>query len=351
MPNGKKLQRSVLVVVASALTMTTVFIWGCRSGDQYSSDGGPSVIPASLSSSVVAVDFRPTPERLERGKYLVEGPAHCFQCHSQVDWKTPGSQPFSETKGAGHNWSDFGLPFLTAPNITPDRETGAGNWSDETLARAIREGVGHDGRRLFPLMPYLEYAKMSDEDLASVIGYVRTIRPVRNELPTTSLPDELKSMLPPPRPITAPVSGPDPNDPVSLGRYLVVIGNCAECHTPKNEKGVPLAGLDLAGGFVLEGPWGKVASANLTSDPSGISYYDEDLFVQTIRNGQVKARKLNSIMPWGYFRKMTDDDLKSIFAYLRTLKPVQHRVDNTENPSFCEVCGSVHGFGSRNLIN
>ena len=99
---------------------------------------------------------------------------------------------------------------------------------------------------------------------------------------------------------------------------------------------------------MLEGPWGRVASANLTSDPTGISYYDEAQFIKTIRTGQVGARKLSLIMPWGYLRNMNDEDLKAIFAYLRTLKPVRHTVDNTEQPELCKICGQRHGFGDRN---
>jgi hypothetical protein len=67
-----------------------------------------------------------------------------------------------------------------------------------------------------------------------------------------------------------------------------------------------------------------------------------------MHTGHVKARKLNPVMPWVYLRNMTDDDLKSIFAYLRTLKPVHHAVDNTEPPTKCRRCGQVHGFGERN---
>ena len=73
------------------------------------------------------------------------------------------------TEGGGRSFDHEGLPFVTAPNITPDRETGAGAWADDMLARAIREGIGHDGRTLFPLMPYTQYRYMSDEDLASVV--------------------------------------------------------------------------------------------------------------------------------------------------------------------------------------
>jgi hypothetical protein len=100
--------------------------------------------------------------------------------------------------------------------------------------------------------------------------------------------------------------------------------------------------------MTLKGPWGEVTSANITPDASGIPYYDEALFLKVMRTGHVGARKLNSIMPWGYFRNMTDDDLKAIFAYLRTLPPVQHRVDNTEAPTVCKLCGGRHGYGEMN---
>jgi len=98
----------------------------------------------------------------------------------------------------------------------------------------------------------------------------------------------------------------------------------------------------------FKGPWGDVNSANITLDASGISYYDEALFIKTLRTGHVGSRRLSSIMPWGYFRNMTDDDLKSIFAYLRTLRPVQHRVDNTELPTDCPICKRRHGYGEMN---
>ena len=92
----------------------------------------------------------------------------------------------------------------------------------------------------------------------------------------------------------------------------------------------------------------EVASANLTPDASGICYYDEALFVETMRTGSVGARKLKPIMPWWAFRHMTDDDLKAVFAYLRTLKPVHHTVDNTEKHTQCKLCGQKHGLGDRN---
>lgn len=302
----------------------------------------------AATSSSSRLTFEPTAARLERGRYLVEGPAHCFMCHSEANWQTPEAQPQTGRKGAGTIFPEEGFSWLVAPNITPDPETGAGTWTNEQFARAIREGIGHDGRRLFPIMPYMNFKNMSDEDLVSVITYVRSVEPVRNPLPKTILPEVVKASLPPVEPITAPVAAPDMSNPVERGKYLVTLGNCFSCHTPMNQEGQPITQLAFAGGTPFKGPWGEVASPNITPDPSGISYYDEALFLNVLRTGHVGARKLNSIMPWGYFRTMTDEDLKAIFAYLRTLPPVQHRVDNTEVATMCTMCGGHHGFGELN---
>ena len=291
--------------------------------------------------------FERTAVRLEHGRYLVEGVAHCFECHSDVDWETPGAQPKPGKKGAGTEFGKYGLPWLVAPNITPDIETGAGTWTDEQLARAIREGIGHDGRRLVPVMPYMYFRQMADEDLASVIVYLRSIEPVRNVLPKTTIPEPIKSSLPPHQPIVEPVRSTAMSDAVTRGKYLVQLASCASCHTPT--KGAqPISGLEFAGGVLFKGPWGEVASANITPSPSGIGYYDEALFVKALRTGQVGARSLRSIMPWGYFRNMTDEDLKAIFAYLRTLPARQHRVDNTEPATACPICNRRHGLGDTN---
>lgn len=333
MQRKKRLIKLFLVVVALAGAFLSA-------GFSWRKDAGK--VPISRLS------FEPTAARMERGRYLVEGPAHCFQCHSEVDYEKPGAQPKPGKKGAGAIFPEEALPWLVAPNITPDAETGAGTWTNEQFARAIREGIGHDGRRLFPMMPYMNFRQMSDEDLASVITYVRSIEPVRNPLPKTMLPEIVKGSLPPHEPLTASVPGPDMSNPVARGQYLVTLGNCVSCHTPMTPQGAPMTELAFAGGLRFKGPWGEVTSANITPDPSGISYYDEALFIKTLRTGHVGARKLNSIMPWGYFRKMTDDDLKAIFAYLQTLPPVQHRVDNTEEATACPRCGGRHGLGEMN---
>ncbi len=298
--------------------------------------------------------FERTPERLARGKYLAGAVSVCMDCHAPHDWTKHDEPMVPGMEGAGQ---DFGplikdLPgHVVAPNLTPDPETGAGNWSDDTLARAIREGIGHNGRTLFPIMPYERFRNLPDEDLASIIVYLRALPPVRNPLPKTEIIFPVKYLIRSvPQPITSPVPAPDVSDPVKRGAFLVNLAVCADCHTPA-DKGQPLAGMEFAGGTDFEGPWGRVATANITPDPSGISYYDEALFIQTMRTGYVKARELKQIMPWAVYRNMTDEDLKAIFAYLKTLKPVKHRVDNAEPPTMCPLCKVAHGAGDQNKAN
>jgi mono/diheme cytochrome c family protein len=297
--------------------------------------------------------FERTPERWGRGKYLVENVNGCMVCHSPHDWTKHDAPIPTGMEGAGADMSMLkGLPGrVVAPNLTPDPETGTGNWSDDALSRAIREGIGHDGRTLFPIMPYEHFRHLPDEDLASIVVYLRSLPPVRNALPSTEIIFPVKYLIrSAPEPIVAPVPPLDLSDSVKRGAFLVEVSGCTDCHTPQ-ERGQPIAGLEFSGGQVFDGPWGSVASANLTPDPSGIPYYDEALFVQTIRTGYAKARLVNQFMPWHVYRNMTDDDLKAIFAYLKTLTPVKHVVDNAEPPTLCQVCKAMHGGGDKNHKN
>jgi mono/diheme cytochrome c family protein len=296
--------------------------------------------------------FAPTPERLARGTYLVKHVTPCMECHAPHRWTEDDAPIEPDMIGAGQEIPVKGLPGrVVAPNLSPDPETGAGNWTDDQLARAIREGVGHDGRALFPLMPYQRYRSMSDEDVASIIVYLRSLPPVRHQQPATEVGVPVRYLIRSvPEPLSAPVPAPDLSTPAKRGAYLMTIAACSECHTPQDDHGQPIPGLEFAGGFVFEGPWGRVASANLTPDPSGIPYYDKALFTEVLRTGHVKARRINQIMPWHAFGGMTDEDIAAIFANLTTLKPVTHHVTNDESvpPTFCRLCRHVHGYGDRN---
>jgi hypothetical protein len=289
--------------------------------------------------------FEVTPARMQRGDYLVHAVMHCMGCHSKFDGKAD-PPVLAAKEGSGQVLFEEGSFRIIAPNITSDPETGIGKWSDDAIARAIREGISADGRTLFPIMPYEQFRHLSDEDLASVVVFLRSLPPAHSDLPLNKIPFSFSRLIQAaPQPVTEPVPEPDLSTPTKRGSYLVKMATCTDCHTPLNSKFQPIPGLAMAGGNPMEE---GINSANITPDPSGIGYYDEALFVQTMRTGSVRARKLKPIMLWWIFRNMTDDDLKAMFAYLRTLKPVHHLVDNTEKPTKCKLCGQKHGLGDRN---
>ena len=284
--------------------------------------------------------FDRTPERLARGKYLVQGLLGCETCHTPSDWTQHGAPSIAGRELAGQPLTLGGFPgTAVAPNITPDPETGAGNWTDDQFARAIREGIKHDGSMIFPLMPYPDYKSLSNEDLASVVVFVRSVPAVRNPLPQSQINFPVNLLVRGvPEPVTAPVA-PPAADPLARGKYLVKLG-CG-CHNAVDK-------MPFAGGEALAGPWGSVVSANITPDASGISYYSEQTFITALRTGYVGARKLSSIMPFGTFKNLSDDDLKAMYAYLRTLTPMKHRVDNTLVATYCRLCKRKHGAGAEN---
>lgn len=294
--------------------------------------------------------FEATPERLARGEYLVEGVAHCFQCHSDHDLTKPNLPIKDGMKGAGWMMEQAeGLGTIIAPNITPDKETGIGNWTDDEIARAIREGISRDGRALFPIMPYQNFRNMSDEDLAAVVVYLRSIPAVRNPMARTSLEFPLSRIV---NMMPAPIEGDVAAPPASeRGAYLVKLSECETCHTAAVQ-GEPLEGMAFAGGFEFKLPGSTapaVVSANITPDASGIAHYDEALFNQVLRTGKLPGRQLSGIMPYDHFARFTPEDMKAIFDYIKAQKPVQHRVSNTDPPTDCAVCGVKHGRGNLNV--
>jgi mono/diheme cytochrome c family protein len=298
--------------------------------------------------AVTSRTFDATPARMARGEYLVEGVAHCFQCHSDHELDKPNLPIKAGMKGAGWLMEQApGLGTIIAPNITPDKETGIGNWTDDEIARAIREGVSRDGHALFPIMPYQSFKDMSDEDLASVIVYLRSIPAVRNQMARTSLDFPLSRIV---NTIPVPLEGAVPEPAASArGAYLVKLAECETCHTAAVQ-GQPLEGMAFAGGFEFKVAGMKpIVSANITPDASGIAHYDEALFEQVLRTGKLPGRQLSGVMPYDHFNRLTPDDMKAIFAHIKAQKPVQHRVSNTDEPTDCPVCGVKHGRGNLNV--
>ena len=164
-----------------------------------------------------------TAARVERGRYLAEGLLQCPVCHSERDWTQPGAPPVARTKFAGVVWP--GKPWLVAPNLTPDTETGIGRWTDDMLLRAIREGISHDGRTLHPQMWSSSFRSLPDEDAEAIVAYLRSLTPIRRVLPATAIPADQAAKLKVPKPITVPVAAIAETDPVQYGRKLAMLAD------------------------------------------------------------------------------------------------------------------------------
>jgi len=229
---GRLLAWSVVVLVV-VLAMGITFTIGWR----------PFIGPRART--LTTRKFKGTPARLARGDYLVNRVTDCMGCHAEHDWTAHDAPILPGTLGSGQDMNILkGFPGqVFATNITPDLGTGAGAWSDDQLARAIREGVSHDGRALFPFMPYPDFRVMTDEDLASIIVYLRSLSPVRNQLPTTDLIFPVKYLI---RNVPQPVPEPDVSTPEKRGKYLVTIAGCSDCHTPQDAHEQP------AGSFLMD---------------------------------------------------------------------------------------------------
>jgi cytochrome c len=251
---------------------------------------------------------------LEQGKYLVESVTICFECHSERDFSEPG-WPIPEGRvGSGRIlWGEGSPNQVIAPNITPDKATGIGDWSDEDIVRAVRDGIGKRGTFLNPEMPSRYFHSLGDVEMHSIVLYLRSIPPISNRLP------EMAKYVPgkhPPKIAMDSIRLTKSSSMVRRGARLVRLAGCETCHTPSNEEGF-IHGLEFAGGKVFRHGDVAAASSNLTPDPSGIGYYDENRFLQVIKTGKAGARAINSAMPWHFYRNLTDSDLKAIFAYLQ----------------------------------
>jgi mono/diheme cytochrome c family protein len=315
---------------------------------------GWQVVLGPSTRALTSRTFDRTPARLARGEYLVMGVAACFHCHSDHDLSDPEYPVKEGMLGAGWQLPVPELGDVEAPNITPDPETGIGKWSDDAIARAIQEGISNNGRALFPIMPYLHFRNLDSEDLASIVVFLRSIPPVTHAMPVTKLVAPLNFLVNTmPQPLASHADPPTRTTAVARGDYLVnTIAGCGDCHTPTDDKGAPLPGMDFAGGGLFHDPGqnGKeLFSVNITSDPSGIAHYDEALFIQTMRTGQMGGRMLSHIMPFENFKNMSEDDLRDIFAFLKSQPKVKHRVNNTDPPTLCPLCKQTHGLGAMNV--
>lgn len=276
-----------------------------------------------------------TPERIERGRYLANSVTVCMDCHSTRDWNKFSGPLVPGTLGKGGEEFNqkFGFPGqFFAKNITP---AGIGNWTDGEVLRAVTCGVTKDGNAIFPVMPHAAYGRMDKEDVLSIIAYLRTLPAIAHEVPA-SVPDFPMNFIINTIPKKAEFSKrPEPSDQLAYGAYLFNAAACGDCHT-KQDKGQPIAGMELAGGFefpLFTG--GIVRSANITPDPeTGIGTWTEQQFVDRFKvfadssyvPPTIGKGEFNTVMPWMMYAQMTNEDLKAIYAYLKTVKPIKNQV-------------------------
>jgi mono/diheme cytochrome c family protein len=293
--------------------------------------------PAQRPASAEKIDA--TPERVARGKYLVEHVSACLDCHS--DHLLTYSLPIKPgTEGIGGYIFDKKVGFpgvVAAQNITPHPADGLGQWSDGEIIRAMREGIDRNGDALFPMMPYQHFSVMCDDDAKAVVAYLRTLKPLPNRVPAKKLDFPVNVIVKfLPKPLSGPVQAPDRKDTVAYGKYLATIGGCYECHTPHDEHNALIASQAFTGGWEMAGPWGRNFTANLTPDPDNyMGRATKAEFIGRFRafvgmnaaNAPPAPRGHNTVMPWLAFAQMTDDDLGAIYDYLKTVPPVKKKIN------------------------
>jgi mono/diheme cytochrome c family protein len=256
-----------------------------------------------------------TAERVERGRYLFENLADCDGCHSERG--RPG-----RGKGAAL-LPEQGVPGkIVASNITSDPEAGLGRWTDGEKIRAIRDGIGRNGRPLFPVMPYTNYRRMSDEDVESLVAFMNTLAPARNILPPSRVNPIVKAYVRSwPQPAgSVPALG--RSDPVRYGEYLATMASCVNCHSPM-VRGKPARAKLFAGGRFFGSGSDRVCSPNITPDvETGIGGWSEQDFVNRFLYKRSMSRRTGP-MPWLGLGQLAPEDLRAIYAYLRSRPAVR----------------------------
>jgi mono/diheme cytochrome c family protein len=276
-----------------------------------------------------------TEERIEHGRYLANAVMLCMDCHAVRDFSKFSGPPTPGTLGAGGDRFDQNMGFpgvFYAKNITP---AGISRYTDGELFRVITTGVNKDGNAMFPIMPYLYYGKMDPEDIYSVIAYIRSLEPVQNEIPE-SVPDFPFNLIVKTIPQRAePQKRPDQSDWIAYGAYMTNAAGCIECHTDV-KGGQIIKEQAFSGGREFAFPDGSILrTMNITPHKTGIGTWTEEKFVQTFKQyadssyvvPDVAPGEYNTIMPWVMYAQMEEDDLRAIFAYLQTVKPIENVVE------------------------
>jgi mono/diheme cytochrome c family protein len=315
-PGARRILVSICAIIAAAFI---VGVWIIRGPGPMAFGTGPNVelkdykdanptgVPASLAQASL----------VERGAYLAKA-ADCMVCHT-----TQGGKEYAGGLG-------FKLPFgtLYSTNITADKETGIGNYSDQDFLNAMHRGIRRDGARLYPAMPYTSYTYVSDADALAIKAYLFSLPPVRATAPANTLEfpfNQRWAMA-----IWSELFNPDTrfepdiskNPEWNRGAYLAeALAHCGECHTPRN-LAFALNNRKKFAGAVTAG-W---RAFNISSDKTtGVGNWRDDDLVSYLSVGHAAGHGTAS-GPMGEavdhsFSQMAPEDIRAVVAYLRTVPP------------------------------
>lgn len=309
--------------------LLVIIIIGIVTGAVYLKTMLPNVGPAP------EITIEATPARIQRGEYLANHVTVCMDCHSSRAKDLYAGPLLPENFGGGGEKfaQDMGFPgTFYSPNITP---YSLAKWTDGEIFRAITTGVNKDGKALFPVMPYHSYGQIDQEDIYSIIAYLRSLPAVTNDVPESKADFPVNFII-----NTLPTEAhltkrPSEQDQLAYGKYLVTAAGCVECHS-KMDKGSRVSGSEYGGGMEFPGSAGIVRSPNITPDANtGIGAWTEEAFVtrfkiyadSSYQAPKVGSKDMNTPMPWMMYAGMREDDLKAIFTYLKSLKPIQNSVE------------------------
>lgn len=269
---------------------------------------------------------------IDHGRYLVNGPGHCAACHTTEGALVAFDGQHTPPLVGGYA---FDVPggHVRTPNITMDETTGVGAWTDADIMRALRDGRRPDGAAL---LPFMEFQGLSDDDLVAVTSFLRSLPPAHSEIRVREINWFGRLMIRMFVRARGPATKPPPRSPagpsVERGKYLSNhVAACASCHTRRSRTG-GYKGARLSGGYRMVNEVDRsreFVTPNLTPDrqTGHIVDWTEAAFVDRFRSGRSTA---GSPMPWRFYAVMTDDDLRSIYRYLKSLIPVSHDVGPVE---------------------
>lgn len=339
---------------------------------------GASMLMAVRSGAAIPEPAQTANSRaalVEQGRYLATA-GDCISCHTR-----PNGAPFA---GGLPLTTDFGVIY--SANITPDAETGIGDWSEAQFARAMREGIARDGRNLYPAFPYTSYTKVSDRDVHAIYAYLRSLKPVRYTPPKNEMrgPFGIRLLLKGWNALFLQKGSYTPDESRSAqwnrGAYLTLgLGHCGACHTPRNVLGGEKNSLALTGGVYLDEIEDEVvehtvtpmdertvrlwSAANLTPASNGLGAWSVDeiaAYLKTGHNARAGAFGPMSKVIGNSTSHLTDADIRAIAVYLKSLPPAtQERNATPATYAAGEIvyttrCGDCHlptGLGMPRVAN